>query len=106
MNEYRADRQTSKWLTANGINPKLFASADILLLQAQKEAHQLLRLHRSLLTDEQHSTLTNYLSAMNSRNLKGRIPLRRAYAVMNIGTRIKRKLFKLNRTLIKGKNRR
>ena len=102
----KAERQTNDWLTANGISPKLFATADINLLKAQKIATDLLKHHREQLTDDQAYTLASYLLATNSKKLMKQISPRRIYAVMNIGKKINRKLFRLNKENIKALNRR
>ena len=94
MNNYAAEKLTASWVKQNGMNFKQFDKVDLLLIRAQQTAHNLLKLHSTLLTSEQTTTLNDYLIQINNKKLQKKLTDKKAYAVLNIGKQINRQLFK------------
>ena len=104
MNSYKdicANRVRKKWLQANGISPDSFATAPLILLQAQRIATTLLKEHGKLLGQNEAAALNNFLCAMSNGKARSKITDKQAYRVMNIGTAVNRKLYKQYRQLNK-----
>lgn len=97
MNAYRTEQATDRWLKQNGISIKQFAITDVLLLQAQRTAHNTLKTHQHSLTPQQISTLQAYLKAMSHHQTQAQITKTQAYRVMNIGSKVRRQVFRRNR---------
>jgi hypothetical protein len=88
-----------KWLKDNGLNGKYFASVDLVLVQAQQIAHNLIKHNVDSLTDDEVKTIKSYLNKVKNKGTRVNLNPNSAYKVMNIGKRINRKLFKAYRTL-------
>ena len=98
----RCDEDTIKsndWLLANGFNTDSCFAADLKLLQAQKQAHTLLKHHIELLTLEQETTLRNFQHMMTRKNTRKKLQPKAAIPVLNISSKINRQLFKQHRKL-------
>jgi hypothetical protein len=88
------EKQTIDWLKQNGLNDRYFATTDLLFVQAQQIAHNILKHNRQLLTAEQTTTLKEYLNKIHSKAKRKALTANAAYKVMTIGKQINRKLFK------------
>ncbi len=97
MNDFKAEKATDRWLKQNGITAKHFATTDTLLLQAQRTAHNTLKKHSRLLDTDQVSTLKAYLKAMTHQRTQASITTTQAYRVLNIGSTIRRQVFRHHR---------
>ncbi len=82
------------WLKQNGITPDSLLTTDMVLLQAQRIAHNLLKHHAKLLDRNEVAALNNLLMKMSSSRQRKRLTKKDCYRGMNIGTAVNRKLFK------------
>jgi hypothetical protein len=85
---------TEKWIENAGLNANSFNQLPVQLLQAQKVAHKLLTENLNLLTTEQVNTLRIFQTKIKNKKIRTKINPRSAYAVLNIGNKINRQLFK------------
>ena len=90
---------TEDWLRDNGLNKSHFNTADIKLIQAQQIAHTLLTQHKNLLTQDQINLLHNFQRKTASKKQFIKLKTNHAYPILNIGTKINRKLYKKYRQL-------
>ena len=90
----RFDKPANEWLLENGLCAKQLIKIELVLLQAQKIAHNLLKHNATLLEQDQAVTLNTFLRAMIHGNTRRRLNTRHAHKIMNIGTEVNRKLFK------------
>ena len=98
----RSDTQTADtWLKRQGIAPALVAHTHGRLLRAQSLAHQLLTENRSLLSDQQITTLEAFQYKMTHRHIRQRLKPEAGNRIFNIGSKIQRQLFKQHRQLTK-----
>ena len=93
------DGLTADWLRDNGIAVNAFSTTHIKLLQAQQAAHELLTHHSNLLTQAQRTTLENFQQLMAHKRTRDRLKPTAAYPILNISSKINRKLFKHHRQL-------
>lgn len=89
---------TQKWIRENGMNVAAFNTTHVKLLQAQQAAHNLLKHHKQLLTENQTKTLTTFTKKMNCKRTRDKLKPEAAYPVLNISSKINRQLFKLVKT--------
>ena len=104
MNTYKNrqdDIKTDAWIKSIGLNAQSFNSTKIPVLRAQMTANTLLAQHRALLTARDIHSLTDFLKAAESKREREHITPAFCHCVMNISTRINRKLFKQYRKLSK-----
>jgi len=94
MQTNTAEKQTIDWLKQNGLSDSYFASTDLLFVQAQQIAHNLLKHNQQLLTAEQTTTLKLYLNKIHNKAKRKTLTANAAYKVMTIGKQINRQLFK------------
>jgi len=97
------DSHTDYWLKTNGLKPENFSVEPKWLVQAEMIATNLLKHHGKLLEQNQAHTLNNFLRQTKSAKRRD-ITERTCYTVMNIGTKINRKIFKANRQLKKAQS--
>jgi hypothetical protein len=90
---------TNLWLHQNGINFETFENTEPLLLQAQKKAYELLRLHKSLLTANQIKTIQYFRLKMSTTQIRKKLKPQAAYPVLNISNKINRQLFELHKII-------
>ncbi len=93
------DKQTIDWLKQNGLNDSYFASAELLFVQAQQIAHNLLKHNQQLLTAEQTTSLKIYLNNIQHKTKRQKLTANAAFKVMTIGKQINRKLFKAHKAI-------
>ena len=89
------ERLANAWLKANGVSEVLFTKMQVFELQAQITATNILKHNTHLLTIEEQQLLTQYCNAMQHSYKRHKITKQQVYKVLNIGTKINRKLFKL-----------
>jgi hypothetical protein len=94
MNDYKADKQTADWLKANGMDEKSFMVIDLPFIQAQQVAFALMKYNAALLNEEQTELLTTYLKDINNKVTRKAVTKTNVYKVLNLGTKINRRLFK------------
>jgi len=94
MNNYKALKQTSKWLKENGLNEKYFAEVELHLVRAQKTATNILKSNSRMLGQHEAETLNSFLKAMDNKAKRAKLTATSAYKVMNIATSVNRKMFK------------
>ena len=99
MNNYAAEKQTDNWLKQNGLNDSYFVTTDLLFVQAQQIAHNILKHNQQLLTAEQLKTLKDYLNLIQNKAKRKTLTAHTAYKVMTIGKQINRKLFKAHKAI-------
>jgi hypothetical protein len=91
------DHKTNQWLKTSGINPSNLITSSLLVLQAEKTANWLVQqelINKS--EDEQMvKAFMDYAKNPRSRQL---ITDTQAYKVLNLGTKARRKIYKLKRT--------
>jgi len=91
---YRAEEATNKWLKTQGINPARFVEQDVLVLQAQARAHNLLGEQRQHLNTEQIEGLEQFLYAVNHPKTHVSINRDLCCVVLNLGKKVNRKIMK------------
>ena len=97
MDNYTAEKTTARWLKQNGISAKHFADTNVLLLQAQRVAHNTLKTYPNLLSTEQISTLQAFIKAAANQKTQAQITTTQAYQALNIGSKIRRQVFRQRR---------
>jgi len=91
---YRAEKATNKWLKTQGINPACFLEQDVLVLQAQARAHNLLCEQRQYLNTEQIEGLEHFLHTVNHPKTHLSINRDLCCVVLNLGKKVNRKVMK------------
>ena len=102
MNTYKNfkdDALTADWLRDNGIAVNSFGTTHVKLLQAQQTAHNLLNQNQNLLTSNQIKTLKAFQNKMSNKKSRSKLKPEHAYPILNINTKINRRLFKLNKQI-------
>ncbi len=93
------DGLTADWMRDMGLDYKTFNTAKLNALRAKTMAHTLLTQHLALLNESQIQTLTAFQQATATKKEINLVSDAFCQAVMNIHTKINRKLFKQNRKL-------
>jgi hypothetical protein len=99
MNAYTAEKHTASWLKQNGLKAASFMVMDLVCVQAQQIAHNLLKYHLALLTAAEIALLNSYLLKANNKAKQKTLTHKQAYQVMNLGKRINRKVFVAYKTI-------
>lgn len=99
MQTNTAEKQIINWLKQNGLNDSYFASTDLLFVQAQQIAHNILKHNQKLLTAEQIKILKDYLNRIHNKANRKTLTANAAYKVMTVGKQINRKLFKAHKAI-------
>jgi hypothetical protein len=94
---------SDRWFAEQGIDPRVLVNTHIILLQAQRQAHQLLTYDNHLLNISQKHILSKFLKLMAHNKLRVLLKPEAAHAVLNINTKINRQKFKQHRQLNKAK---
>jgi hypothetical protein len=97
MNNYQAQQQTEQWIREQGMDVAAFNTTPVHLLQAQSVAHTLVHKHSNLLSSTQAKTLTHFLHLMAHKNTREKLKPQAVFPILNIGTKINRQLFALNK---------
>ena len=87
------EKLIKKWATDIGSNAKRVFADNIDLVQATRIATNLLKHDAKLLEQNQVHTLQNFLQAAQGKD-RNKITQGQCFKIMNIGTKINRKLFK------------
>jgi hypothetical protein len=95
----KADNQTNRWISENGMDIKSFNKTHPKLLKAQLTAKTLLKNHYQLLTSSQASTLKHFLKLMAYANTRSKLKPEAYIPIFNISTQLNRKLFTLAKLL-------
>jgi hypothetical protein len=90
---------TDKWVHEMGMDVRTFQSTPLKLLQAQKQAHAITTHHGNLLTEDQRHTLEHFQKLMNNKKTRKHLKPDAANSVLNISSKVNRKLFKQHRQL-------
>jgi hypothetical protein len=90
----RDTEATDKWLRENGINVQVMSHTHTKLVQAQHDAHHLLKSCTHLLTQSQIKKLQNFQRKMNTGHIRKKLKPEAANAVFNISTKIVRTMHK------------
>ena len=94
MQTNTAEKLTANWVKQNGMQIERFDKLDLLYVRAQQTAYNVLKHHISLLNAEQATILNDYLTIINNKRRQNQLTHKKAYAVLNIGTKINRQVFK------------
>jgi hypothetical protein len=94
---------TDKWLKSVHITPKYLADTTIKteFLIAQREAETLLRGFADYLDARQSYVLCNFLKRLKNAKLRDKMSINSAHQVLNIATKVNRKLFVAHKKLEK-----
>lgn len=95
---------TDSWLQKIGLSEDYIQSVDIRLLRAKVVAHTLLTEGADLLTSEQREALETFQKQMSTKRSRNRLRPWAAYPILNIESKVNRKLFKKHRSLTKVNN--
>jgi len=85
---------TNDWLAEQGVDANTFGSVHIRLIQAQRQAHQLLTHHGNLLSKSQQGTLHDFLQQMARKHTRSKLKPAAAAPVLNISSKVNRLLFR------------
>ena len=91
--------QTDKWLHGTGLDAGTFQSTHIKLLQAQQQAHVIIKHHSKLLTEQQRHTLEHFQHLMHNKKTRKHLKPNAGKSVLNISSKINRQLFRQYRQL-------
>lgn len=90
-----------KWVRDQGFTIRDFDSLGEMVLHAQRQAHLMLKHHKDLIDDKQKSVLIAYHRKYFNYHARKQIRVGDARRVLNIASKINRKIFKLYRQLPK-----
>jgi hypothetical protein len=93
-NEKRDTAYTNGYLKNIGLNPNVFGQVDSKLLDAQRQARELLKEYSELLTKAQIKTLKRFGQKMRTGAVRQKLKPEAAYAIFNITTKVVRILHK------------
>ena len=91
--------KSNNWLSEQGLDGCTFTDVHIRLLEAQRQAHTLLKRHRMLLSIDQVVVLEKFLRLVTHKRTRNKLKPQSANPVLNISTKINRQLFKQYRQL-------
>lgn len=97
------EQQTTAWLKDNGLNDQYLTRLPKDQLHALQTCHHLLSTMAGSLTTKQRRTLKNYRRTVRNEKLRHTVTQGHTYAVLNIGKKLNRQLFKQSKNLIKTK---
>ena len=89
--------QADKWLHDIGLNANTFPDTHIKLLQAKRQAHAIINHHLDLLTHDQQTTIEHFQRLMRGKKTRKHLKPNAANSVLNIASKINRKIFKQHR---------
>ena len=95
--KYATDHKTNQWLKNSGINPSNLITSSLLVLQAEKTANWLVQ-HGLIEKSEDEKTIKVFMNAAKSPRSRQLITDSQSYKVLNLGTKARRKLYKIKRT--------
>ena len=86
----RVTAYASGWLRNNGMVTTGFENVDLKLLKAQREAFDLLKNYKHLLTKAQIKTLHRFRRKMNLKKIRDQLKPEAANPIFNISTKVVR----------------
>lgn len=95
--KHATDHKTNQWLKTSGINPNYLITSSLLVLKAEKTANWLVQqglINRS----EEELMVMAFVNAAKHPKSRKFITDAQAYKVLNLGTKARRKFYKLKRT--------
>jgi hypothetical protein len=95
--KYATDHKTNHWLKTSGINPCNLITSSLLVLQAEKTANWLIKLGL-INKSEDEQTIKAFMDAVKNPRSRQLITDAQAYEVLNLGTKARRKIYKVKRT--------
>ena len=95
--KHATDHKTNHWLKTSGINPNNLITSSLLLLQAEKTANWLLKLGLINKSEDEQMVKVFMDTTKNPRS-RQHITDTQAYKVLNLGTKARRKIYKIKRT--------
>lgn len=95
--KHATDHKTNQWLKTSGINPSNLITSSLLVLQAEKTANWLLK-HGLINESEDEQMVKVFINAAKNPRSRKFIADAQAYKVLNLGTKARRKFYKLKRT--------
>ena len=95
--KYATDHKTNQWLKNSGINPSNLITSSLLVLQAEKTANWLVQ-HGLIEKSEDEQMIKVFMNAAKSPRSRKLITDAQAYKVLNLGTKARRKIYKIKRT--------
>jgi hypothetical protein len=94
--KHATDHKTNQWLKNSGINPSNLITSSLLVLQAEKTANWLVQ--QGLINKSEDEQLVKvFMDAANNPRTRLLISDAQAYKVLNLGTKARRKLYKIKR---------
>ena len=90
-----------KWVRDQGFTIRDFDNLVEMVLHAQRQAHLILKNHKDLINDQQKSVLVTYHRKYFNYQARKKIKETEARQVLNIASKINRKIFQLHRQLPK-----
>lgn len=91
--------KSNNWLREQGLDEYTFADTHIRLLEAQRQAHALLKKNRMFLSVDQIIVLEKFLQLLTHKKTRKKLKPQAANSVLNISTKINRQLFKQYRQM-------
>jgi hypothetical protein len=91
------DYKTNQWLKKIGINPKDLITSSLLLLQAERAAKWLTQ-HSLLYSSNDALLVSAFIEKTLKTKSRKKITVSQAYKILNLGTKARRKLYKIKRT--------
>ena len=98
MNEWQSQRELAGWLNNYSISTGTFEKTSTDLLRAQITAKGTLDHYSHLLTQEQVQTLKAFCSDFANPASRKYITAHQTHQVLNIGNKIRRKIFKQHKS--------
>jgi hypothetical protein len=95
--KHATDHKTNQWLKTSGINPNNLITSSLLVLQAEKTANWLLQ-HLFIKKSEDEQMVKVFIDAAKNPRSRQLITDAQAYKILNLGTKARRKLYKIKRT--------
>jgi hypothetical protein len=89
--------KTNQWLKKIGINPSDLITSSLLLLQAERAAKWLTQ-HSLLYSSNDALLIRAFIEQTLKTKSRKKITVSQAYKILNLGTKARRKLYKIKRT--------
>ncbi len=92
--QIRETQATNSWLKENGLSAETFATTHVLLLQAQKAAHEAVKEHRQYLSESDLKKLQAFERKMRQAHIRNKLGKQAANPIFRICTKAKRQAHK------------
>jgi hypothetical protein len=90
-------RNADKWIRTMGMSADRFRSIHIKLLQAQRQAHTIIKEHSDLINPQQLQSLQNFAKRMRNNKSHQTVKPEAATTTLNISSKVNRQLFRQRR---------